>query len=59
MHIRNLNVINFIISQKVGNTLLPEKEYEYNVRCIRKVAVRLQKVLEVMSTNVYTGLNLN
>ena len=27
------------------------------VQCVRKVAVHLQKVLEVMSTNVYTGLN--
>jgi hypothetical protein len=59
MHIRNLNVINFIISQKVGITLLQEKEYEYTVQCIQKVAVHLQKVLEVMSTNVCTGLNLN
>jgi hypothetical protein len=25
--------------------------------CIRKVAVRLQNMLEVMSTSVYTGLN--
>jgi hypothetical protein len=25
--------------------------------CIRKVAVHLQQVLEVMSTSVYTGLN--
>jgi hypothetical protein len=29
----------------------------YNIiQCVRKVAVLLQKVLEVMSTNVYTGL---
>jgi hypothetical protein len=27
------------------------------IQCVRKVAVRLQKLLEVMSTNVYTGLN--
>jgi hypothetical protein len=27
------------------------------VQCVRKVAVHLQKVLEVMSTSVYTGLN--
>ena len=27
------------------------------VHCVRKVAVRLQKLLEVMSTSVYTGLN--
>jgi hypothetical protein len=25
--------------------------------CVRKVAVHLQNVLEVMSTSVYTGLN--
>jgi hypothetical protein len=28
------------------------------MQCVRKVAVRLHKVLEVKSTNVYTGLNL-
>jgi hypothetical protein len=27
------------------------------VQCVQKVAVHLQKVLEVMSTSVYTGLN--
>jgi hypothetical protein len=27
------------------------------IQCVRKVAVHLQKVLEVMSTSVYTGLN--
>jgi hypothetical protein len=27
------------------------------VQCVRKVAVHLQKLLEVMSTSVYTGLN--
>jgi hypothetical protein len=27
------------------------------IECVRKVAVHLQKVLEVMSTSVYTGLN--
>jgi hypothetical protein len=27
------------------------------IKCIRKVAVHLQKVLEVMSTSVYTALN--
>jgi hypothetical protein len=26
-------------------------------QCVRKVAVHLKKVLEVMSTSVYTGLN--
>jgi hypothetical protein len=29
------------------------------IRCVRKVAVHLQKLLEVMSKNVYTGLNPN
>jgi ABC-type sugar transport system substrate-binding protein len=29
------------------------------VQCVRKVAVHLQKVLEVMSKSVYTGLNPN
>jgi hypothetical protein len=28
-----------------------------DVECVRKVAVHLQNVLEVMSTSVYTGLN--
>jgi hypothetical protein len=28
------------------------------LQCIQKVTVHLQKVLEVMSTSVYTGLNL-
>jgi hypothetical protein len=28
-----------------------------HIQCVRKVAVHLQKVLEVMSTRVYTGLN--
>jgi hypothetical protein len=28
-----------------------------NVQCVRKVAVHLQKVLEMMSTRGYTGLN--
>jgi hypothetical protein len=27
------------------------------IQCVRKVAVHLQKVLEVMSTSVYIGLN--
>jgi hypothetical protein len=27
------------------------------IRCVRKVAVHLQKVLKVMSTSVYTGIN--
>jgi hypothetical protein len=27
------------------------------IQCVRKVAVHLQNVLEMMSTNVYTGLN--
>jgi hypothetical protein len=27
------------------------------VQCVRKVAVLLQKMLEVMSTSVYTGVN--
>jgi hypothetical protein len=27
------------------------------IQCVRKLAVHLQKVLEVMSTSVYTGLN--
>jgi hypothetical protein len=26
------------------------------IQCVRKVAVHLNKVLEVISTNVYTGL---
>jgi hypothetical protein len=29
------------------------------IQCVRKVAVHLQKVLEVMSTSVYIGLNTN
>jgi hypothetical protein len=29
----------------------------YQLQCFRKVAVHLQKVLEVMTTSVYTGLN--
>jgi hypothetical protein len=29
----------------------------YNIQCVRKVAVHLQNVLEVMSTSVDTGLN--
>ena len=28
------------------------------MQCVRKVAVHLYNVLEVMSTSVYTGLNL-
>jgi len=27
------------------------------IQCVRKVAAHLQKVLEVMSTSIYTGLN--
>jgi hypothetical protein len=34
----------------------PER-FKPNIQCVRKVAVHLQKVLEVMSTSVYTGLN--
>jgi hypothetical protein len=29
----------------------------FQLQCVRKVAVHLQTVLEVMSTSVYTGLN--
>jgi hypothetical protein len=29
-----------------------------NIQCVRKVAVYLQKVLEVMFTSVYTGMNI-
>jgi hypothetical protein len=29
-----------------------------NIHCIQKVAVHLSKVLDVMSTSIYTGLNL-
>jgi hypothetical protein len=29
----------------------------WDVQCVRKVAVRLWKVLEVMSTNIYTSQN--
>jgi hypothetical protein len=30
---------------------------QWHTQCVRKVAVHLQNVLEVMSTRVYTGLN--
>jgi hypothetical protein len=30
----------------------------FHPQCVQKVAVHLQKVLEVMSTSIYTGLNL-
>jgi hypothetical protein len=33
------------------------KLYRYLIQCVRKVAVHLQNVLEVMSKSVYTGLN--
>jgi hypothetical protein len=35
---------------------LAEKQL-YEIQCVRKVAVHLQKVVEVMYTSVYTGLN--
>jgi len=37
---------------------LHTKDVKCVIQCIWKVAVHLQKVLEVMSTSVYTGPNL-
>jgi hypothetical protein len=34
-----------------------ERLTRFDVQCLRKVDVHLQKVLEVMYTSVYTGLN--
>jgi hypothetical protein len=32
-------------------------QHNFIIQCVRKVAVQLQKVFEVMYTSVYTGLN--
>jgi hypothetical protein len=45
-------------SQDMYVELLICSSNKSNMQCVRKVAVHLQKVLEVMSTNVCTGLNL-
>jgi hypothetical protein len=33
------------------------EKFQILIQCVRKIAVHLQKALEVMSTSVYTGLN--
>jgi hypothetical protein len=40
-----------------GGWSLGRPEIMWVIQCIWKVAVHLQKVQEVMSTSVYTGLN--
>jgi len=48
----DLNKTVFTADVNVKNTALLWK-----IQCFRKVALHLQKVLEVMSTSIYTGLN--
>jgi hypothetical protein len=41
----------------VSSALVPWRSFKSaHIQCVRKVAVHLQKVLEVMSTSVYTEL---
>jgi hypothetical protein len=41
----------------ISSVILARLEIRAFIQCVRKVAVHLLKLLEVMSTNVYTGLN--
>jgi hypothetical protein len=45
----------YLFNLNIFNNTIPKLTV---VQCVRKVAVHLQQLFEVMSTSVYTGLNV-